>query len=106
MGDFLITLMMLMIPLGFIQVVSALVAVIFTRNKLIREHFAYYLLGVAGYFATLYPLVVFTEFIPRGFGQFYFFAGALGLAFFHISIFFRDVRHGRHDFQPPRAYYT
>ena len=89
MEGLLFTLLILMIPLGIAQVISALVIVIFTDNKPHREHFAYYLGGVVAYFIILYTLAM-TGFSDTWFMGFYFFAGALGLAFFHLSIFFRD----------------
>ena len=91
MEDLMFIALCLMVPLGIIQVLSALVILIVTNNKVYRNHFAYYLAGVAIYFIFLIPVTNVGSESNEYLSFVYFFGGAWGLAIFHLSVFFRDI---------------
>lgn len=70
--------------LGTAQVLSAIVLLLVTKHDRLREHFGYYLIGVVLYFLIMYPLGVLTQDFGNLFFISYFFAGALGLMFYHF----------------------
>lgn len=100
MGAFIIIILLLMIPIGAFQVISAIVIAIVTRKPQLREHFMYYLIGVGIYAILLYPIGLTVDVFGPFYFCAYFFAGAFGLMIYHFSIFIKRDSYSENSFQP------
>lgn len=92
MGVFIVIILLLMIPIGAFQVISAIVIAIVTKKPQLREQYMYYLIGVALYAIFLYPIGLTVDIIGPFYFCAYFFAGAFGLMIYHITIFLNRDR--------------
>lgn len=99
MGAIIFIVLLLMIPIGLFQVISAIVILITTKRPYMKEHFTYYLIGVVGYFGILFPLWHTIDLIGFGYFASFFFLGALGLMVYHITIFFKKETYRAPKFQ-------
>ncbi len=86
MGAFIIVVLLLMIPIGAFQVISAIIIAIVTKETQVREQFLYYLAGVGVYAILLYPIGFTIDAIGPFYFAAYFFIGAFGLMIYHITI--------------------
>ncbi len=98
MGATIFIILLLMVPIGIIQIISAVVITLSSEKKHMKEHFISYLIGVMGYFSLLTMLWSVVDFIGITYLVSFFFLGSFGLMVYHISIFFRRN-------SPDRAHY-
>lgn len=90
MDSFLALLLVTMFFVGAAQVLSTPLVALLTKNDVVRRHLGVYTVGVILYFIGLALFQVTHPHMirPTPLFVFYFFVGALGLAWYHIKIVF------------------